>query len=236
MLWLWFASTVICVALHAIVAQTTSLGFAEAFRIARSGAAAALTGLGFYALIHWSPYVTTSYVLEAPDSFATALMGIPLGHFAADFLLMAYGWVTERSKPRKDLVVHHLAALGAAALTLRWSIAVPYYLILLTTEMMPVTTGLSGIGSWLQRRDVILAADRARLGVLIGWRVPFWACVLTGAVLGLWREAAHPDAPWVYLWAAIFTMVTLSLDAYWIRKSWLALRRHAREADAIAEV
>ena len=224
MWWLWAAFTLLFILAHLAVTQVTKLPFREAFRIARAGAAVVLTGVGFYTLYQWLPFASTTYVLPTPDPFATTLVAIPLAHFAADFVLMPMGWFLERERPRPDLLIHHGAAVTTALLTLRFTIAAPLYLLLLTTELRPITTGLSAIGVWLGRPAIDRLGSWARLIVLLVWRVPFWTWIGWGGISGL-MTADSFETRAVYFICAFFTAVTMTLDIYWIYKSYKALRR-----------
>ncbi len=157
-------------------------------------------------------------------------MQIPIGHFAADFFLLAWGWFTARAPPRRDLLVHHALGLVAALLTLAYPIAAPLYLVLFTTELMPITTALSaparsgaGLGSnrWARACGSWCCSPGAsRSGS--GW---------AGRILRAARAGGlSHDARIVYLFSASFLVVTLGLDAFWTWLSLQALRRAARTA------
>src|SRR4051812_19313524 len=111
---LTFVAVAVAVLLvHALIEWRTKAPFHVAFRVTRGVASIVLTAVGFFALVHWSSLWRDAWLVRQDEPLATALVMIPLGHFAADFLLLGWGWATRGSVPRMDLVIHH--ALGSFA-------------------------------------------------------------------------------------------------------------------------
>jgi len=222
------ASTLCFVGLHLAVARLTLQPFGAVFRLARGLASVVLSALGFFALVHFGAHWQTVYVLQAQDPLATALVMVPTGHFIADFALLAYGSFSARAAPRTDLMLHHALGLVAAMLTLRFPIAAPLYLVLFTTELMPITSALSALGAL--RADVRLQrlGARLRLIVLLAWRIPLWLWVGAQTALVLHKGGLSREARVVYAFSSFFLLITLSLDAYWTALSLRALREGRR--------
>jgi len=212
-------------ALHFAVERRSGEPFKSAFRLSRGLASIVLSALGFFSLVHFSAHAGTVYVLPSPDPLALALVALPIGHFVADFILLAYAFLRDRDRPRFDLIVHHGLGLVAAALTLALPIAAPLYLLLFTTEMMPVTTGLSALGTLRGKPSWERLGARLRLAVLLLWRIPLWLWV--GHSIARNLLYAHPahQARVIYEFSASFLLVTLSLDAHWTLQSLRALAR-----------
>jgi hypothetical protein len=228
MLALFLLSTATFLAAHAGVAHATGASFRDNFRLARGLAALLLSVIGFFTLVRWYDFAGSSYTLLTPDPLADKLLMVPFGHFAADFLLLTWGWFTVRERPRRDLIFHHLVGVAAGVATVRYAVATPLYLLLLTTEIMPVTTGISAYGAWAGHPRIERTGAWARLAVLVIWRLPFWSWVGGSTFLHWLYNEGAPDALAAYILAATFSTMTLSLDVYWTYKSWEAVNRPAR--------
>jgi hypothetical protein len=222
------ATAAAVLAIHAGVAARTGLGFADAFKLSRGLASLGLAALGFFALLRWSPaWWATAWVTSSPDPLAVTLVQIPVGHFLGDFALMAWGRAREGSaaRLRPDLVAHHGLGLFAAGTVIAWPIAAPLYLVLFTTELMPVTTALAGLATLRKSRGLTRAAVRGRVLVLLGWRLPLWLW-LAVRFFGLWADGAFVgDRRAVYGFSSVFLVIMLGLDALWLRGAVRALRR-----------
>jgi hypothetical protein len=221
-------------ALHFVVEKLTGQPFASAFRMGRGLASAVLTGVGFFGLFYYRAAWSTVYVLAAPDELALRLALVPVGHLLADFILLTYGFVVARSSPRKDLLAHHLMALVAAAATFRYPIAAPQFLVVFTSELMPVTSGVTAFGSYRRNLSLERLGARLRLVVLLGWRLPLW--LLVAAQIALVVTLGNPSRQMkaIYAFSSAFLLVVLSLDAFWTLQSVRSLRRIKSEAETSA--
>jgi hypothetical protein len=222
---LGFASALGCLAVHAVIERRFG-GFSDAFKVGRSVVSLVLATLGFFAMWHWRGASSATWVLETPEALATALAGIPIGHFVADLGLIAWGRLRHGEAVRSDLVAHHLLGLVAGTLTMLLPIAAPLYLVLYTSELMPVTTGWvalaerAGSAGWAHRGQV------ARAVVIALLRVPLWVVVGVGAGVGF--AAADETGPRVvYGCSALFSLLTTSLDVHWFGACVRGLRRGA---------
>ncbi len=224
-----FALTAASVALATFALQQTfermSGGHrAHAFRLTRGIVAGFLALTGFFALVMWRDVSHRMYVGTAPDPLALALVGLPVGHFVADLLIV--GIAARRGEPaRRDLLAHHVLGLIAALSVLRWPPAAPLYLVLFTTEMMPVTTAITSIGAHRGDARLERLGARARVAVLLGWRLPLWTWVGVMIARNLTlRDVPRDELP-IYVCSAVFLVVTTTLDVVWTRS---ALRRARR--------
>lgn len=212
--------------LHAIVARATpGQAFHDQFKLSRGFGSLCLTAIGFFALWHWWPQWTQAFLARhTRDSLAFYLVCFVSGHFIADFLLL--GWAAWRrgSAPRRDLVAHHLLGLVVCGIVFYYQFGYALFAVALTTEMMPVTSGIAALAPMLRRPALERLATQLRLLVLLAWRLPFWS-VMMGIVLSRMLQG-EPDALIALgqrVTIAAMTVVA-GLDLYWTRLCLRSLR------------
>lgn len=214
--------------LHVVFLTGVSPDYHRAFKLSRAIPAAILTTIGliaaFMAIGHWNeaflyrhdPSVATG------DYFMWHGMLIVMGHLLSDFLWMAYGLVARGIIPRLDLIIHHGICLACFSYALWKEVGFALCLISLVSELMPVTTGISGWGQHIGRKDVMELADRVRLKVLIWWRRPLWfflAALTARSIL----SGEIPEGFGLAFSIAVVGFTTLIfLDKYWIAKCSMA--------------
>jgi len=217
--------TLFFLALHFAFAKFTQAPSDLAFRLARGAVSVLLTVIGFFAMIHYRAAARFIYVLDEPDKLALWLALVPVGHFLGDFMFLAYRAIVASDKPRKDLIVHHMLGLTCAAATFSYPIAGPEFLFVHTSELMPVTTGLSALGSYRRSPSLVRVGARLRLGTLLGWRVPVWIWMSVQMVVSIKLLNPSPQVEATYPYTAVFLLMILSLDMFWITQSVRTLRR-----------
>ena len=206
------------------IAHRLGSGYPQAFRLMRGAVSLVLTLLGFFALFHWWDIAKDGYVTGEVDRLAMVLAGIAMGHFVGDLLLMIFAARRGLDSTRKDLVAHHITGLLATSLVLFYPIAAPLFLIMFTTEMMPMTTGvvswaeLAGSPVWVRR------GMWARLATLVLWRAPFWSWSSYLVFSNLLAADCTPDQRVVFACSGSFLGVAFVLDSIWTRKCLKALR------------
>lgn len=197
---------------------------AHAFRLTRGIVAGFLALTGFLALVTWRDVAHRMYVATEPDALALALVGLPVGHFVADLVIVGRA-ARHGERPRRDLLVHHVLGLVAALAVLRWPLAAPLYLVLFTTELMPVTTAVTSIGAHRGDARIERLGARARVAVLLGWRLPLWAWVGVMIMRNLTLRDVPPHEVPIYACSAVFLVVTTTLDVVWTRSALRRVRR-----------
>lgn len=224
-------STSAFLTLHAAVAAATRAPFQEAFRVTRGIASVGLAAIGFAVMIGARDLAPLAWIVPERGPLAPALIQVALRHFIADALLLAWGARRHGERPRPDLIAHHVLGGIGGGLALALHVAQELYLVLFTSELMPVTTGLSAIGALRGSAALEALGARLRLGVLLGWRLPLWALL---AALFVANLASGPDPlRRTALLLCLGLLVPLvALDASWVRKSLRALRRSPGPADA----
>ena len=138
------------------------------------------------------------------------------GHFVADFLWLAYGAAAYGSRPRVDLIVHHLLGMVVSFASYRLGIGYAMICVGLISELMPVTTGLHAWGQMRNDGRLENLAARLRLGVLVGLRLPMWIFVLGMVLREMWT-APRPEIDSVYPVAVVTALALIALDLYWSR-------------------
>lgn len=214
------AATLFFLLLHALVAiRTPGLPFHLQLKLSRGLASLILAGIGFYGLWQWWPLWPQAFLFRhAPDSLAWLLIAFVSGHFIADLMLLVWGALRRSSSPRKDLLAHHALGIFACAVVFYFGVGHAFFAIALTTEMMPVTSGIAALAPLLRRPALEYRATQMRLAVLLLWRLPLW--VLLTAVL-LWRMSEGEPDSLIALGQRIALgslAVVIVLDSYWV---WL---------------
>lgn len=221
-----FVATLFFLFLHVALARRfPGQPFHLLLKLSRGVASVLLTGIGFYALLRWFALWPTAFLrVDATDSDAYYLICFVTGHFIADFLLLGFGFVRHRSEPRKDLLAHHLLGLVGAWVVFYYEVGYELFAVALSTEMMPVTSGIAAVAGLRANSALERLATQLRLLVLCGWRLPFWIFV-TFIVL---RDLQLPQHDALMLLARKVTLgcmaVVLVLDSYWIALCIRALR------------
>lgn len=223
-----FGATLFFLLLHITVAfAARGRPFHDQLKLSRGLASICLTAIGFYALWLWWPMWSQAFLNRHPrDSVPYLLICFVSGHFIADFLLLIWGAVRHHSSPRKDLIAHHLLGIVTCAVVFYFQFGYVLYAVALTSEMMPVTSGLAALAPLLGRPALERIATQLRFRVLMLWRLPFWTLII--AVV-LWRMAQdEPDSLMVLarrITLAAMTVVVV-LDVYWTRLCMANLREN----------
>lgn len=210
--------------LHTIVEPLTRAPFEVAFRLTRGVASVLLTFIGFFMLFYAYSLWPEAWVIQQRDGVAAACITFALGHFVADFFLLAWGRLWHGEPARLDLIAHHALGMVGGSLALYLRVAQELFVLMYTAELMPVTTAMSAIGALRANKALERLGAQLRLVTLLGWRMPMWAVI---GVLTVYNLLSGPDplratALWLTL---LFLSVLITLDVTWIRKSFRALRR-----------
>lgn len=192
--------------------------------VSRGWAALCLATLGLATLVGawhlWRLAFVDARELGDPAYLAVYFI---LGHLLADFIWLAYGWRARGSRPRLDLVVHHLLGVVACGLVLWLERASLLIGAVLITEFMPVVSGLQ---AWARlREDAALErrAVRLRLLALLGLRLPCWAFLLWRSITLTFGGQAPAHLALIYPLILAAVLCVLMLDLRWSRMAWRAL-------------
>lgn len=218
-------ATAVFTAIHLGVGKRVEANFSRAFKLSRGVAAVTLTLVGTAGLLIDLPNWRQAFLVRHPeDSVLRWGVILAYGHLVSDFIWMAWGRWRAGVVPRTDLLIHH--GLGALAYAYALEIQVGYGLVMLSlaSELMPCFTGLEAWGKHKERDAVVRRAARARLVVLLSWRIPLWTLALVLCVL-LFVDGRYPAELRFPLQFSIACLVMLlGLDLYWVRKCLPAWR------------
>ncbi len=192
--------------------------------VSRGWAALCLVALGLGTLIGARRLWRLAFVdFRPPGDPAFLIVFFILGHLIADFIWLAYGWRVRQSRPRADLLAHHLLGVVACGLAL-WLHCAPLLVgVVLITELMPV---VSGLHAWARLgRNIALQrlAARLRLLTLVGLRIPVWAFFLWRAIPLALGDRGGVEVVAIYPLVIAAVLCVLALDLRWTRMSWRAL-------------
>lgn len=217
--------TAIFTAIHAWVQRSVEPEFNRAFRLSRGIAAVALTVVGFIGFALVLPEWKQAFILRH-DSDDLLLWGVIIayGHLLSDFIWMAWGRIASGINPRMDLLFHH--GLGALAYGYAMHIEVGYGIVMVTlaSEIMPCFTGLEAFGKYKDDPGMQQTAARARLLVLMFWRIPLWATCLGLSIWNLSAGGHTGELEFAYQFATVALVLLLCLDLYWLKKCLPAWR------------
>jgi hypothetical protein len=146
-------ATLFFLLLHATVAHyARGQEFHVQLKLSRGLASVLLTAIGVYALLQWWALWPQAFLARhTPEQQIYALICIVSGHFIADFGLLAWGWLRHGSSPRKDLVAHHALGVVVCAVVFYYGFGHALFGAALTTELMPVTSGVAALAPLLHR-------------------------------------------------------------------------------------
>jgi hypothetical protein len=210
--------------LHIVFLSGVSPDYHRAFKLSRAIPAAIMTMMGIaaacVAIGHWHEAFLYRH---HPDSvLSDRLMWhgllIVMGHLLSDYLWMLYGLVGRRIIPRADLIIHHGVCLAAFSYALWKEVGFALCLIALVSELMPVTTGISGWGQHIGRKDIMELANRIRLAVLIWWRRPLWFGLAALTARSIFSQEIPEGFGLAFGIAAAGFTTLIFLDKYWIGK------------------
>jgi len=219
------AITVVFTLIHAWMHRSVERDFNRAFKLSRGIAAMVLTAVGFLGLA-WAYSDWRQAFIVHHDEGNLLIWGVIIayGHLMSDFIWMGWGRAAHGIRPRKDLLFHH--GLGAVAYAYAMQLEVGYGMVMVTlaSEIMPCFTGLEAFGKYKDDTAIQHTAARARLLVLMFWRIPLWAGSLA---LCIWNHSTGgyaPDLRFVFQFATACLVLLLSLDLYWLKKCLPAWR------------
>jgi hypothetical protein len=220
------ASTAFFLLLYpAVVSRVGAQPFHVSFKLTRGAASVGLTAIGCYGLWHWFGTWPQAFLQrQVAGSVEWYLVIFVTGHFLADFLLLVYGLMRHGSVPRTDLMAHHLLGLVGSAFVLYYDVGAVFYVVALTTEVMPVTSGFAAWSELRRNSGLARLATKLRLVVLAAWRLPLWL-ILALLVLQL-MSSPQPDelVGFAHKIALSCLAVIICLDIYWLMLCIRALR------------
>lgn len=212
--------------LHIVIGRWSKRAFHVDLKLSRGIAAFLLSIMGFWGLANYFDAWRYGFLIpNDPDTLLLACVLVVNGHMFADFAWLAIGAKYFNSKPRMDLIIHHILVV-VGSLCCVW-LGVGYLVVVvgMSTELMPVTTGLGSLGRVLDKESLEIASMRLRLFVLWIWRLPVWFLILGAlgweVVTGNTREAlgiAYPIG-------IVACIGLIFMDVFWSRRSLEALRR-----------
>lgn len=217
----WLASTCFFLVLHILIQPwIRNHPFHVRLKISRGVASLVLSLIGFYTLVCYFPLWKYAFILKHPpgqDLFLDSAVWILMGHFLADFIWLAYGISTEKSKPRADLVIHHVFGLVVCIWALYLEMGYAMIALAMTAELMPVTTGIHAWGQIFSNKTLESFSVKLRLFVLLGWRIPLWLFVFFRLAWELFSGASRAELKNIYPICFFTAAFLIVLDIYWSR-------------------
>jgi hypothetical protein len=210
--------------LHIVFLSGVSPDYHRAFKLSRAIPATIMTLMGiaavFVAIGHWNEAFLYRHDPSALLSDRLMWHGllIVMGHLLSDYVWMLYGLIGRRIVPRADLIIHHGVCLAAFSYALWKEVGFALCLIALVSELMPVTTGISGWGQHIGRKDIMELANRIRLKVLIWWRRPLWFALAALTARSIFSQQIPEGFGLAFGIAAAGFTTLIFLDKYWIGK------------------
>lgn len=215
---------------HIGIGRWSRRAFHVDLKLSRGIAALLLSIMGMWGLATYFEMWRFGFLIpNDSESLLLPCVLIVNGHMLADFVWLAIGARYFNSKPRMDLIIHHILVVVASLCAYWLDIGYLVIVVGMSTELMPVTTGLGSLGRVLNSERLEIASMRLRLVVLWLWRLPVWAVILTALGGEVLNDAMRPGIGLAYpigIAAASFLVV---MDLFWSRKSLLALRRVAQD-------
>ena len=210
---------------HALVLLCVCREFTAAFAVSRGLGAVLLTGLGWYVAIVERSSLAAAYLAHhEPDDWLRRALLVVVGLLISDVAWMLgarLGW----GKPvRADLAAHHAIGLVGLGYALWFNVAIATALVTLIAEAMPVTSGLRAAADHFGWTRLSVVGTHARAWVIAFVRLPLWALLAAATIQGL--SQGHSDGldPTRFVALSFFTIL-VGLDAYWLRKCILQIRR-----------
>ncbi len=224
------ASLLFFLLLHAAVARRRRRPFHVDLRLSRGVASVLLVAVGVYALISRFALWPRGFLAVNDDRVAAGLVAFLVGHLTADLAWLAWGARRRGSTPKRDLVIHHLLGLAGCAAAAVLGVGYVLIAVIMTTEAMPVATGLGAWAGIAGNGRLELLAMRLQVAVLVFWRLPLWLFLLAALAASSLGGTLPGPPPTLAIAAAAFVFV-LGLDVYWTREC-VAAERELREAAA----
>lgn len=219
MIYIVLASIAFFVSLHLGLWRWREPDYNRAFRMSRGFAAVVLTVLGVIGLVDAVDSFEIGFLYRHdPGGWMLGAVCMAYGHLIADCLSMLYGRVALGIRPRNDLVAHHALALLAYGISMSIGVGHALVLVTLASEAMPCCSGLEAWGKHLSSARMVKAGSKGRLAILVFWRLPLWALVMSM----LARTAVAGEVPddlvivWIFAMTALVPLICL--DIYWVRK------------------
>ncbi len=213
------ASTLFFLLLHAAVAAgTRGQPFHVQLKLSRGLATVILTAIGFYALWQWWDLWPQAFLRRhAPGTEPYLLITFVTGHFIADVGLMLWGWLRRESMPRMDLIAHHALGVGVCIVVFYYGVGHLLFAVALTSELMPVTSGVAAFAPLLKRPALELLDSKLRLAVLLLWRLPLWLVMIIIVVCNMLQGQSDSLIVLAQRITLAAMAIIIVLDSYWVR-------------------
>lgn len=221
-------------AVHVGIGRWSQRAFHVDLKLSRGIAALLLSIMGFWGLANYFDAWRYAFLIpNDPDSLLGACVLIILGHMFADFAWLAIGARYYNSKPRQDLIIHHIVVVIGCFCCYYLDVGYLFAVVGMSTELMPVTTGLGSLGRVLDNERLEIASMRLRLVVLWFWRIPVWLLVLSVLSWEVMTGNMRAALGMAYPIAIVACLGLVGMDIYWSRQSLKALQRVARDGLAV---
>lgn len=209
------------VVLHEIVRRRIERShgapFHVALKVSRLWASAALVAVGFFCLAeHWHLWPRAFIADHPAHSWLRPINAFFLGHFIADLGWLYWGRWRWQSEPRTDLVIHHLVGIAAMSTAFAFDTGYAVLAVALTTEMMPVATGVIAWARLLGDRRLEKRGYRASLAISLSWRLPLWLLVLVVVSRNAF-VLQDPSERLLYQLCIPIALALTVLDSIWVR-------------------
>lgn len=212
-------STLLFTLTHVWVWRRVEPDLTCAFKLSRGLAALVLTGLGFAGLVAGRVHWQQGYLYRhEPGDWMEIAVAIVYGHFLSDLIWMAFTRLKFGAPQRVDLLLHHLIGMVAFGIALHLRAGYAIALLAMASELLPCCTALDALGKHRGSTRLEHFAKRARLGVLVFWRIPLWGFMLAMLVRTVATGQVEPGLEFGSRVAMACLALLLALDVYWIRK------------------
>jgi hypothetical protein len=220
------ASTVFFLLLHGAVSfGARGQPFHVQLKLSRGFATIILTAIGFYSMWQWWDLWPQAFLRRhEPGSEPYLLITFVTGHFIADVGLLLWGWLRRESLPRIDLIAHHALGVAVCLVVFHYEVGHLLFAVALTTEMMPVTSGIAAFAPLLGRPALERIACELRLAVLLLWRLPFWTVIVVIVLLHLLQGESDSLIILAQRITLAAMAIIIALDTYWVRLCLKGLR------------
>lgn len=215
-----------CLLLHLIVHKFSGRPFAVNLKLSRGIMALLMVVAALYVLWRHFDLWPKIFLVEQPGlSLTSYLVSAFFGHLLADLVWLGFG-LRFGARPRLDLIVHHVLGVIMCAVAFHFEAGYILIMVSLVSEILPVVTGISGMGEALGRTAVKrLSAWLGLLAILVV-RLPLWGFFFVRILILMRTGQTVASLNWIYSFGLAILLAVSLLEVFWIRSYLRSLFSH----------
>lgn len=206
-----------CLLIHLAAHKSSGQPFAVNLKLSRGIMALLMVVTALFVLWRHFDLWPKIFLIEQPGlSLTSQLVSAFCGLLLADLVWLGFG-LRFGAKARHDLIVHHVLGLIMCGVAFHFEAGYILILVALVSEILPVTTGIAGLGEALGRPAIKRLSSWLGLLAILVIRLPLWSFFFARILILLRTSQTVESLNWIYPFGLAILIAVTVLEVFWIR-------------------